>query len=318
LPATAVAVAEAAIDGEHIDVIARAMGEIPDWVDTAGRVGFEAALAERARTAGPVELRVCAERMLTVLDQDGPEPEDTPAPEPRNCLLWRRYRDGRVRGRFELCPTDAATFEALMGPLGRPRLSGAAPDLRGQTERDGDAFAEICDLALAAPDLPTETGERPHINVTIPLAVLESRVGHALLDGTATLTAAQARTVACDARVIPHVLGGASQPLDVGRSRYTVPHHLRRALILRDGGCTFPGCDRRPRACAAHHRVHWADGGATALDNLMLLCARHHRLVHQSDWDVRIAGDGLPEFIPPAYLDRQRRPLRNTPHTTAA
>jgi hypothetical protein len=314
LPATRAALVDAVIDGEHVEVIARAMREIPAWVDPEAREGFERALADEARTADPAQLRACADRMLTVLDQDGPEPDDTPAPPLRNCLSWRKRRDGRVRGVFELCPTDGATFVALMGPLSKP----ASPDLRSQAERNGDALAEICDLALSAPDLTTEAGERPHLNVTIPLAALESRIGRALLDGAATLNAAQTRTVACDAKVIPYVLGGSSQPLDVGRARYTIPTQIRRALILRDRGCAFPRCDRRPRACAGHHVVHWADRGSTSLNNLVLLCPRHHRLIHNSDWDVTIASDGVPEFTPPAYLDQHRRTLRSSAYPQSA
>lgn len=318
LPATHAALSDAAIDGEHIEVIARAMREIPDWVDGSARVEFERALAEQARTADPAQLRASADRTLAVLDQDGPEPDDAPAPQPRNHLSWRKRRDGRVRGAFELCTADAATFAALIEPLSKPDPASAMVDTRTQAERNGDAFAQICDLAIAAPDLPTEAGERPHVNITIPLAALESRVGHALLDGAGVLSAGAARVIACDAKVLPHVLGGSSQPLDIGRARYTVPAHIRRALILRDRGCSFPHCDRRPRACAAHHVVHWADGGPTALNNLALLCVRHHRLVHNSDWAIRIGADGMPEFTPPAYLDPLRSPLRNTLHLRAA
>ncbi|MGH3862262.1 HNH endonuclease signature motif containing protein, partial [Actinokineospora sp.] len=122
---------------------------------------------------------------------------------------------------------------------------------------------------------------------------------------------------ACDSAVIPYVMGGATRPLDIGRMRYTIPTHLRRALILRDQGCAFPGCDRRPRSCHGHQSRHWAHGGPTALDNLVLLCGQHHRLIHNSDWAVTIV-DGLPEFTPPAYLDPYRRPLPATPRHSAA
>jgi hypothetical protein len=100
---------------------------------------------------------------------------------------------------------------------------------------------------------------------------------------------------------------------DVGRASYTVPAPMRRALIVRDKGCAFPGCDRPPSWCAAHHIVHWADGGATALHNLVLLCDAHHSLAHTEDWQIRIV-DGHPEFIPPRWLDPHRKPLRNTMH----
>jgi hypothetical protein len=105
------------------------------------------------------------------------------------------------------------------------------------------------------------------------------------------------------------VLGSRSEPLDVGRSSRTVPEAIRRALNLRDGGCAFPGCTRRPQRCHAHHVDHWVDGGPTALENLCLLCLFHHQLVHHGQWTVEMI-DGLPWFTPPAWLDPQqhRRP----------
>ncbi|MGC5322913.1 DUF222 domain-containing protein [Micromonospora arida] len=89
---------------------------------------------------------------------------------------------------------------------------------------------------------------------------------------------------------------------------------LRRALVLRDRGCAFPGCDRPPRWCDAHHIHHWADGGRTSLTNAVLLCAHHHRHVHRGEWTVRLGGDGRPEFVPPAWLDPDRLPRRNHYH----
>jgi hypothetical protein len=72
--------------------------------------------------------------------------------------------------------------------------------------------------------------------------------------------------------------------LDVGRRTRTVPPAIRTALVVRDRGCAFPGCDRPPSWTDAHHLEHWADGGPTALDNLVLLCRRHHRAVHEGGW----------------------------------
>ncbi|MGH3864488.1 DUF222 domain-containing protein, partial [Actinokineospora sp.] len=313
LPATRAAMRDAVVDGEHIDIIATTMGDLPAWVDEPAREGFEAALAEQARTTNPAELRVSAQRMLAVLDQDGPEPADTPPPRARNFLAWRRHHDGTVHGRFELTPTDGATLETLITALSTPREH----DQRDRGERHGDALAELCDLAQAAPDLPTEAGERPHLHLTATIEMLRDSVGRATLDTGATLTPAELRAAACDSAVIPYVMGGATRPLDIGRMRYTIPTHLRRALILRDQGCAFPRCDRRPRSCHGHHCRHWAHGGPTALDNLVLLCGTHHRLIHNSDWAVTII-NGLPEFTPPAYLDPHRKPIPAPPRHSAA
>ncbi|GLY38483.1 hypothetical protein Amsp01_045070 [Amycolatopsis sp. NBRC 101858] len=139
-------------------------------------------------------------------------------------------------------------------------------------------------------------------------------VGRAALADLGTISAAEARIHACDCMLIPAVLGTTSEPLDLGRQRRLISTPLRRALYLRDRGCAFPGCHRPPRHCQGHHIRHWADGGPTELGNLVLMCAHHHRLLHRSGWQVRIAADGLPEFLPPAFLDKRRKPRRNNLH----
>jgi Domain of unknown function (DUF222)/HNH endonuclease len=136
-----------------------------------------------------------------------------------------------------------------------------------------------------------------------------------MLDDASALTAAAVRRLACDAAILPAVLGGQGQVLDVGRQRRTFTGPLRRALVLRDGGCAFPGCDRPARWADGHHIKHWADGGTTCLNNAVLLCGHHHRVIHQDRWQVRInPGDGLPEFVPPADLDPTQQPRRNVYH----
>jgi hypothetical protein len=124
----------------------------------------------------------------------------------------------------------------------------------------------------------------------------------------------QAWRLACDAKILPAVLGGDGAVLDLGRTRRLFDGPLRRALVLRDGGCAFPQCDRPPRWCHAHHLTHWVDGGATCLDNAVLLCGAHHRVIHRGEWTVRLGPDRLPEFIPPAHTDPEQRPRRNTFH----
>jgi HNH endonuclease len=122
------------------------------------------------------------------------------------------------------------------------------------------------------------------------------------------------RRLACDADVFPVVLGSRSEVLDVGRTSRLVTLALWLALVTRDRGCAFPGCTRPPIASDAHHITHWADGGPTALHNLVLVCRRHHTLLHTTPWEVRLAElDQRPEFLPPARRDRERRPLRRMP-----
>jgi hypothetical protein len=108
-------------------------------------------------------------------------------------------------------------------------------------------------------------------------------------------------------------MNGASVPLDVGRTHRLVTPTQRTALNARDQGCAFPNCPHPPPWADAHHVHHWLDGGATNLANLVLLCRRHHRMIHHSDWQVRIH-NGHPEFIPPRWIDPHQTPQRNLLH----
>ncbi|WP_139812798.1 HNH endonuclease signature motif containing protein, partial [Prescottella equi] len=83
----------------------------------------------------------------------------------------------------------------------------------------------------------------------------------------------------------------------------------RRALIARDHGCAFPGCGAVPAHCEGHHVTHWADGGPTDLDNLVLLCRYHHQLLHHSHWEVHIGPDRKPWFTPPSTVDTYKKPI---------
>jgi hypothetical protein len=118
--------------------------------------------------------------------------------------------------------------------------------------------------------------------------------------------------MANNADIIPAVLNASGAVLDLGRSRRIASHTQTLALIARDGGCSFPGCDRAAQWCERHHIKEWIDGGETNLDNLTLLCRYHHHNFATRGWTCRINTDGLPEWIPPGWVDRTRTPLINT------
>jgi hypothetical protein len=113
------------------------------------------------------------------------------------------------------------------------------------------------------------------------------------------------------------VLNAQSRPLDIGRATRLIPPRIRRAVTDRDKGCAFPGCERPAKHCQAHHVVEWKDGGPTRVENLALLCGRHHRIVHHTAWEARMT-NGRPEFIPPTYLDPLRTPRTNPVHQPPA
>jgi len=178
-------------------------------------------------------------------------------------------------------------------------------------QRRADALREIFGVAFASEQLPDHGGDRPSVVVTVDYDVLARQLGTGTLDTGERLSPETVRRMACDARIIPAVLNGRGQPLDLGRERRLFSGPVRRALVLRDGGCRFPGCDRPSKWCDAHHVTHWDDDGPTCLANGCLVCGYHHRLIHEGDWEVRMGADGLPEFIPPTWVDPDRKPQRN-------
>ncbi|HKG49492.1 MAG TPA: DUF222 domain-containing protein, partial [Actinomycetales bacterium] len=159
----------------------------------------------------------------------------------------------------------------------------------------------------AAPAKDPPDADEPPLNRAQRRAAPRVARRMAVTETGVPLSAGLARRLACDATLIPMVLGSASEPLDVGRATRLIPPAIRRALIARDRGCAFPGCRRPPRWCDAHHIQHWSEGGPTSLVNLVLLCDFHHDVIHHGHWTVTIT-DGRPVFVPPAWLDPTRFP----------
>jgi hypothetical protein len=212
------------------------------------------------------------------------------------------------RGRLD--PEAAGALDALLGPLAKPQQTEGVPDLRTPEQRVGDGLAAIIHPAANTGDAPARGGVKPHLTVTVDYEVLAGQVGTATLEDGSALPAATVRRLACDAQLIPMVLGSDSVPLDIGREHRLVRGQQRNALIARDKGCAFPSCQLPARWTDAHHVISWVDGGNTDLDNLVLLCRAHHRLVHHSDWSIRM-DRGIPWFIPPSTIDPARQPRRN-------
>ncbi len=228
-------------------------------------------------------------------------------------------RDPQGRRIESGCPDPACGHDGK-----DPRESGA---------RMWDALHAACRRLQATDTLPTSHGTTARIIVTTSIDTLRQQLhqtghpgtGHAgtgLLPGGNTLSAAAVRRLACDAEIIPAVLGTHSQILDIGRTHRLITPALWVALVLRDQHCTFPGCTRLPIATHAHHIKHWADGGTTSLDNLLLLCARHHTLIHHTPWHVTIdPHTRRPVWRPPPPIDdRDRwthRPAQHPPPLVA-
>lgn len=306
LPVTAAAVAEGALSADHISAVAEVMRKLP--------AEAEAPIVEFARAHEPSAVRAFGKELAYRLYQDDPEPRDDEPAAPTNQHVMR-WKGDTLEIWAKLGKVAGAKYEALLDPLAKPRPETAAegPDPRPRAEREGDALAELVDLMLRADQMPEHGGEPVTLTLTMRYEDLANQVGQALLDNRERLSAAQARQLACNAGIIPLVLGARSQPMDVGRKTRSFPAAIRRVLVARDQGCAFPGCHRPPKHCDAHHIKFWSDGGDTSVANAVLLCRHHHTLIHRSGWEVGMV-DGLPRFHPPGWLDPDRSPRRNHLH----
>ncbi|WP_081884005.1 HNH endonuclease signature motif containing protein [Micromonospora parva] len=317
-PAVRDALASGAVSVEQARVIAETAATVTASAGSEVADKAVGVLVEWARQFDPTLLRKLGTR---ILDHVAPDLADAAAAAALAAEAARATRDRHVTiseqagGRLRLSGTLDAEAAALLRAVIDPLSAPAGPDdTRCAGQRRHDALADVCRLALRTGELPENGGDPAQLVVTIDYDGLARQVGGGTLDVGLRLTPDTVRQLACDAAILPAVLGGAGQVLDVGRQRRLVTGPLRRALVLRDGGCAFPGCDRPPRWCAAHHIRHWADGGPTSLDNAVLLCGHHHRHIHQADWLVRLGGNGHPEFVPPAWLDPDQIPRRNHYH----
>jgi hypothetical protein len=202
-----------------------------------------------------------------------------------SSLRLTPMENGMLRISGQLDPEAAAVLTAALDPLSAPNPCEAngGRDPRPADRRRADALIEICRRAAAAGgDAPATT--KAQVVVFIDLERLTDAVrGSGVTLAGQVLSPETIRRLACDASIIPMVLGSQGQPLDVGRTKRLVTPALLAALWVRDKACTFPGCGRPPLWCDAHHVRHWVDGGETSLPNLTLLCAYHHTWVHDHD-----------------------------------
>jgi hypothetical protein len=187
--------------------------------------------------------------------------------------------------------------EAFVGMKSR-ELPGENNDQNPWRARQADALHLVAEAALAQEGRTGAASERHVVTVHVDAAALAARetedswdVACHLSDGPAVAREV-ARRFACDASVVAIVEGAQGEVLDVGRKTRVVSSALKRALDHRDGGCRYPGCSSR-LFVDAHHIEHWADGGATKLGNLVLLCRRHHRLVHEGGLSITLRGDDV-------------------------
>ncbi|NKS77500.1 DUF222 domain-containing protein [Rhodococcus hoagii] len=314
------------VSAEHASLIGKFCETPPrgmpmEALDACRKVLLDAASGPAATTT---TVRTCISRLERIFESDElPPSEDTE----RNEFHASKTLNGRVSVKGDL---DAVTGEMLLTALSaltKPRnLLDDPAEKRTPARQRADAFAEILRRYLDSGDAPIEGGERPHLSLHVNASDLaRSKSAHewthpnegsdlfgdkdiARMPHTGPLSIATARRLACDCHLTPIVMDDGV-PLNLGRTSRTVSKKQRRALIARDQGCAFPGCGAPPAHCEGHHIKHWADGGPTDLDNLVLLCRYHHTLLHHSHWEVHIGPDRKPWFTPPSTVDPHKKPI---------
>ncbi|NHA68177.1 HNH endonuclease signature motif containing protein [Phycicoccus flavus] len=257
----------------------------PDAVPTVA-----AALVDLAADWGPSTMRSLRPRLLAEHGHHGAldDLHDRLAAAAR--LSMPRIESGDLTEyQLWMTPEQAAVLEAAVGPLSAPAPNDETgePDLRPAGRRRVEALTEVCraSSAVAADAAGDPSGSPAVLHVTVDLADLESRSGAGEVLGSVAdstlLPPETLRRLACDAALVPYVLGTAGEVLDVGHVARLFTRAQRRLLRTRDRGCTYPGCTAPADWTRAHHVRHWADGGPTDITNAALLCQRHHTLVHR-------------------------------------
>jgi Domain of unknown function (DUF222) len=297
MPLVAEALSRGDISTAATDALVRAREAAPDAFACV-----EGGMVERARSLSHRDLRAELDRWRQNVDA-GHDEDDRHARRRFTAVV---NADAMVRTDGELDPENGQVLITALRAKVDAWARTLADDLRTPAQRRADALGEICREWLDLAERPGLGGERPHVVVTMDLAALEARTGgRASLQDVGPITAETARRLACDASVTRVVTDARSVPLEVGRATKAVSPAIRRALAVRDGGCAFPGCERPPGWCDAHHVKHWADGGETGPSNLVLVCRPHHRVIHRG-FGVAIV-DGLPVFRRPDGIPLEDR-----------
>jgi hypothetical protein len=312
-PATADAFAGGEISPEHASVIAETVELIPaqDRAEHAPKV--EVTLLEQARTRDPYEIRLLGKRILAHLDPDGPSPEEQGLQQVHRQLKLTGQDDGTGLLTGRLSPTCRAIWQTILTALANCRPDDAlGPDDRTIPQRWHDAFEEAGRRLLAVGDLPDHAGLPCHQVVTVSLTDLERRAGRATTQHGGTLSIEEALRLAADGKVLPAILNQAGGVLAFGTGRRLAPPGMRKAIIARDRGCTFPGCARTAAQSEIHHAIEWAQGGRTDLDNLAIACGYHNNFAPKQGWRT-VMIDGVPHWQPPSWHPT-REPQRNYLH----
>ncbi len=324
-------VADAARSGSVLpgqaEAITQVLDDLPDDFPTDTIREAQQLLVGFAASHNSVELRRLTSHLVEILDPATAETREAARLDREHRLAERTrhltFSDdhhGSVLIRGSLPVAEAEPFIRIIDAY-TAAIKRGIERLDPHTEyvtpamRRADALLAMVNHHSQESLAPNHGGDRPRIVITLPYDKLLADCRDARLLSTAdTIDPGTARRLLCDADLMPAILGGPSEVLDVGRTQRLVTPAIRAALELRDGGCVFPGCTTPARDCEAHHIIPWRLGGPTALSNLVLLCAHHHGTIepsHNPDadrWKIRLRTDSVPEIIPPLRVDPSQRP----------
>ena len=333
-PIVRAAAASGQVLPSQTDAITTVLRALPVDFPTTTVIQAQELLVGFAATHNSVELRRLTGHLLEVL---APETADALEAERLERELAeanrKRFLDFRADGRGSILfrgSLPVVDAEPLI------RIVDAYTAAQKRALDDLDPHAEYVSPSMRRADgllamvtqhsrhgsAPVNGGDRPRITITLDYASLLARAiaagiagpGGCLVSTGEPIAPSEIRHLLCDADLLPIVLGGASEILDVGRAERLVTAPIRAALEQRDRGCIFPGCDTPPVGCHAHHLIPWWAGGDTSLENLALVCPHHHGIVepsHDPDadrWRVDLRDDGVPHVIPPKRVDPRQLP----------
>jgi hypothetical protein len=291
LPESVQAVSKGQIGFAHVKAMART-------ADAVGGNFDEAVLLERARDSSAGKFYYVCNHYRHAADRKGYESEQAELVENRKLSI-SPCEDGAVLINGVLDPVGGAAFITAIEPLARK--SGAHDD-RSREKRLGDALVDLSLHALDSGLIPQQGSQRTHLQVTTTLETLlglEGAPGAELEFAKLPISSKTVERLACDCSVTRILLGSDSMVIDVGRAKRTISGPARKALNVRDRGCTWPGCERPASWTSGHHLKHWFFGGVNDPPNLTLLCYRHHWMVHEGNWQIVRSDDGRMLTIPP-------------------
>ncbi|WP_232421849.1 HNH endonuclease signature motif containing protein [Nocardioides sp. Iso805N] len=296
-PVVRAALADGRFGVEHARVILGGIAALPEDLPTDVVARAEAHLCDLATQHRPKDLRHLASHLLEVVAPEIAEAAEAEAihrleeaAHAKASLTISDHGDGMTRIHALVPEAVGERLRTLLEAFAQPRVAALEADgkVRPRNRLFADAFAQLLEC-VNGDGVPAHGGDATAVIVTIPLDQLRSELGTAQL-GDTNVPAGEARRLACTAAIIPYVLGGRSEPLDLGRARRLFSPAQHKALKIRDRHCRAEGCTVPATWCDAHHENPWSLGGPTDLTNAALLCGHHHRRAHDPTYEtIRLA-----------------------------